>query len=175
MMSQISQYHDDFINLDIINRQKSILQRSKNELRTKKSFQRKEKTLALKEVQKCYNCEKFRHLSQQCKKSCSDKKKTVATTSHNSLNWTACQNDICEIYMSDKNEVRWYSQKQQKKHRSYNITEVSIKEIAILEQINVEEVDIHGTQKEDFPEYNKEIYISEDYKFNETDIEQRKI
>ena len=41
------------------------------------------------------------------------------------------------------------------------------KEIATLNQINVEEVDTYGIQKENFSEYNKEVYISEDYKFNE--------
>ena len=44
------------------------------------------------------------------------------------------------------------------------MTEVFMKEIAILDQINVEEIDIHNIQKENFPEYNEEIYISEDYK-----------
>ena len=42
-----------------------------------------------------------------------------------------------------------------------------MKEIAILNWINVEEVDMYDTQKEDFSEYNEEIYISEDYEFNE--------
>ena len=41
----------------------------------------------------------------------------------------------------------------------YNITEVFTKEIAILNQINVEETDICDTQKEDFPKHNKEVYV----------------
>ena len=93
------------MNLNIIDRQRSILWRSENMFRTKKSFQRKEKALALKEIQKCYNCEKFRYLSQQCKKSCSDERKTVATTLHNSLNWTACQNNMCRVYINNKDEA----------------------------------------------------------------------
>ena len=96
----------------MIDKQRSTLQRSENTLRTKKSFQKKEKTLAFKKVQKCYNCEKSEHLSWQCKKSCNDEKKTIATTLHNSLNWTAYQNDMCRVYMNDKDKVRWYSQKQ---------------------------------------------------------------
>ena len=70
----------------MIDRQKSTLQRLKNTLRTKKSFQKKEKTLAFKEIQKCYNCEKSEHLSKQYKKSCNDKKKMIAATLHNSFN-----------------------------------------------------------------------------------------
>ena len=35
--------------------------------------------------------------------------------------------------MNDKNKVRWYSQRQQKKYRLYDMTEVSMKEIATLD------------------------------------------
>ena len=171
-MSQISQYCSDLINLDIIDKQRSTLQRLKNMLRAKKSFQRKEKTLALKKVQKCYNCEKSEHLSQQCKKFCNNKKKTVAATSHNSFNWTACQNNMCKVYINNKDEAEWYSQKQQKKHELYDMTEVFTKKIAILNWINIEKVDTHDIQKENFPEYNKEVYVSEN---NKEIIEQKEI
>ena len=117
----------------MINRQKSILWRSERALRTRKSFQRKEKTLAFKEIWKCYNCEKSEHLSKQCKKSCNDKKKMIAATLHNSLNWTACQNNMCRVYMNDKNKVRWYSQKWQKKCELYDMIRVLTKEVATLD------------------------------------------
>ena len=95
-------------------------------------------------MQKCYNCEKFRHLSQQCKRFCNSEKKTIPTTLHNSFSWTACQNNMCRVYMSDKDEVEWYSQKQQKKHRSYNTIRVFTKEIAVLDQTDIEEVNTHN-------------------------------
>ena len=46
------------------------------------------------------------------------------------------------------------------------MTEVFTKEITILDQINVEEVNTHNIQKENFSEYNEEVYISKDYEFN---------
>ena len=95
----------------MINRQRSTLQRSKSELRTRKSFQRKKKTSTFKKTRKCYNCGKSEYLSQQCKKSCNDKKKAITMTFHNSFSWTACQDDMCRVYMSDKDEAEWYSQK----------------------------------------------------------------
>ena len=75
-----------------------------------------------------------------------------------------CQDDMCRVHISDKNEVEWYSQKQQKKHELYNTTKVFIKKIVTLEQIDVEEIDIHDIQKENFLKYNKEVYISENDK-----------
>ena len=45
--------------------------------------------------------------------------------------------------------------------------EVFTKEITTLDWIDIEEIDTHNTQKENFPEYNKEVYVSEDYEFNE--------
>ena len=74
---------------------------------------------------------------------------------------------MCKIYMSNKDKAEWYSQRWQKKCRSYNTIRVFTKEITILDWINVEEIEMYGIQKENFPEYNEEIYISEDYKFNE--------
>ena len=82
---------------------------------------------------------------------------------------------MCRVYISDKDEVRWYSQKQQKKCELYDTTEVSMKRIATLDQINIKEVDIHDIQKEDFSKYNEEVYISEDYKFNKANIRQKEI
>ena len=141
-------------------------------LKARKSFQKKEKSLAFKEIQKCYNCEKLRHLSQQCKNFCNDERKIITTTLHNSLNWTACQDDMCKVYINNKDRIEWYSQKWQKKHRSYNTTEVFTKEIMTFDQINIEEINTHNTQKENFPKYNKEVYISEDYKFNKASREE---
>ena len=46
------------------------------------------------------------------------------------------------------------------------MTEVFTKEITILDQINVEEINTHDVQKENFSEYNEEVYIFKDYKFN---------
>ena len=51
---------------------------------------------------------------------------------------------MCKVYMSDKDKVEWYSQKQQKKCELYDMTEVFMKEIATLDWINVEEIDIYG-------------------------------
>ena len=171
-MSQINQYHNDLMNLDIINRQKSTLQRSENMFRAKKSFQRKEKILAFKEIQKCYNCGKSEYLSQQCKKSCNNEKKIIAAMLYNSLNWTACQNNMCRIHISNKDKAKWYSQKWQKRHRLYNMIRVLMKKIAIFNWINIEKIDTHGTQKENFPEYNKEIYV---FKNDKETIKQKKI
>ena len=55
------------------------------------------------------------------------------------------------------------------------MTKVLTKRIAILDQINIEEIDIHDIQKEDFSEYNEEIYVSENYEFNKEIIEQKKV
>ena len=107
-------------------------------------LKKKKKQLALKEIWKWYNCERSEHLSQQCKKFCNSEKKIITTISHNSLSWTACQNDMCRVYISNKNEAEWYSQKWQKKCEMYNMTEVSTKEIIILDWINVKEVNIHS-------------------------------
>ena len=93
----------------------------------------------------------------------------ITTTSHNNFNWTACQNNMCRVYINNKDEAEWYSQKQQKKHRLYDTIRVFTKEIVILDQIDIEEVNTHGIQKENFPEYNKEVYV---FKNNEEDIKQ---
>ena len=52
------------------------------------------------------------------------------------------------------------------------MTKVLTKEVVILDQINIEEIDIHDIQKENFSEYNEEIYI---FKNNEEIIEQKEI
>ena len=93
---------------------------------------------------------------------------------HNSLNWTACQDDMCRVYISDKDEAEWYLQKQQKKCELYDITEVFMKEIATFNWINIEKIDTHSTQKEEFSEYNKKVYVFKNYKFNKEIIRQKK-
>ena len=52
--------------------------------------------------------------------------------------------------------------------------EVFTKEIVILNQINVEKINTHDIQKEDFSEYNEEVYIFKNYEFNEEIIRQKK-
>ena len=47
-----------------------------------------------------------------------------------------------------------------------------MKEITTFNQIDVEEIDTHSIQKKSFPEYNEEIYIFKDYKFNEASKEE---
>ena len=44
---------------------------------------------------------------------------------------------------------------------------VLIKEIVILDWISVKEIDIHSIQEENFPEYNEEVYVSENDKIIE--------
>ena len=80
---------------------------------------------------------------------------------------------MCRVYMNDKDEAEWYSQKQQKRCELYNMIEVFMKRIAIFDQIDVEKVNTHGIQKEDFSEYNEEVYVFKNYKFNEEIIEQK--
>ena len=36
----------------------------------------------------------------------------------------------------------------------------------ILNQIDIKEVDTHDIQKENFPEYNKKVYIFKNYEFS---------
>ena len=145
--------------------------KTEEHVQSKETVLKRKKTLALKEVWKCYNCEKSEHLSQQCKRSHNNEKKTVTATSYNSFNWTACQNNMCRVYISDKDEAEWYSQKWQKKHRLYNITKVFMKKIVTFNWIDVEKINIHSTQKENFPEYNEEVYV---FKNDEEIIEQEK-
>ena len=33
---------------------------------------------------------------------------------HNSMSWTACYNDICQTYRSDKDDSEWYSKSSRK-------------------------------------------------------------
>ena len=78
---------------------------------------------------------------------------------------------MCKVYINNKNKAEWYSQRWQRECELYNITEISTKEIVILDQIKIEETDIYDIQKEDFPEYNEEAYVSK----NDNIIEQKKI
>ena len=78
---------------------------------------------------------------------------------------------MCRVYINNKDEIEWYLQKQQKKYELYDMIEVFTKKIATLNQINIEKIDIHNTQKEDFSEYNEEVYV---FKNNEEVIEQKK-
>ena len=141
--------------------------------KTRKSFQRKEKALVFKKMQKYYNCGESEHLSQQCKRFCNNERKMITTTLYNSFSWTACQNNMCKVYMNDKDKVRWYSQKWQKKCELYNTIRILMKEIETFNWINIEEINTHSIQEENFPEYNKEVYVFKNYKFSEI-IEQKK-
>ena len=63
--------------------------------------------------------------------------------SHNNLNWTACQNNMCRVYINNKDEAEWYLQKQQKKHELYDIIRVFTKKITILDWTDVKKIDTH--------------------------------
>lgn len=108
-VSQISQYCDDSMNLDTVERHRSTLQRPESVFRNNKPFQRRN-FLKSTETQKCYNCKKLKHLSWQCKKPYKDKKKMIATTLHSTFSWTVCYDDMCRIHMSNKDRSEWYSQ-----------------------------------------------------------------
>ena len=37
-----------------------------------------------------------------------------ANQQHDSMSWTACYNDICQMHRSDKDDSRWYSRSSKK-------------------------------------------------------------
>jgi len=96
--SQENWYQDDSMNLDMINRHKSILYRFESVFKEKnKAFWKKVNVWST-ENQKCYNCEVTEHLVRNCKKSHCKKKELVTMNKkvvHNQLSWTACYNDMC--------------------------------------------------------------------------------
>ena len=51
----------------------------------------------------------------------------------------------------------------------YDTIKVFTKEIVTFNQINVEEIDIHDAQKENFPEYNEEVYMFKNYESDKAD------
>ncbi len=62
---------------------------------------------------------------------------------------------MCQTHMSLKDESEWYSQKLCKWHSEYNTTKwlrskSEVKELAILEKKEIEEIDTHETQIEDY-------------------------
>ena len=113
------------------------------------------------ETQKCYSCEKFRHLARTCKQLKKRHEiKAFAAISHESLSWTVCYDDMCWVHQSNKNSSEWYSQqnKQKKNCEEYNTTDLSMKELNTLEksvtlnmstEVRIEETDIWETQDND--------------------------
>jgi len=72
-------YQDDSMNLNMINRHKSILCRFKSALKKKNKAFWKKISVQSTENQKCYNCEVIEHLVRNCKKSHCERKELVAT------------------------------------------------------------------------------------------------
>jgi len=96
------------MNLDIINRHKSILCRFENVFKKKNKAFWKKISVQSTENWKCYNCEVTEHLARNCKKSHCKRKKLVTINKrvvHNQLSWTACYNDMCWTHQSSKNEA----------------------------------------------------------------------
>jgi len=91
-------YWDDLMNLNMIDRHKSILYRSESVFKKKnKAFWKKINVWSIKN-QKCYNCEVTEHLVRNCKKSHCERKKLATINKkivHNQFSWTACYNDMC--------------------------------------------------------------------------------
>jgi len=92
---------------------------------------------------------------------------------HNQLSWTACYNDICWIHWSEKDEVKWYSQKSHKKHEDYNTTEwlkskFEVKELVILKKEKIEETDTHKIQ---IKNYSNSIWTVLNLNVNQEDID----
>ena len=113
------------------------------------------------ETQKCYNCEKLRHLVRDCKRLRKrSETKAFVTVSHESLSWTACYDDMCWVHQSNKNNSEWYSQqnKQKKNCEEYDTTDLLMKELNTLKksvtpdmstEAEIEETDIWETQDND--------------------------
>jgi len=92
-----NQYYDDLMNLNMIDRHKSILCRFENVWKKFKVFWKKVSTQST-ENWKCYNCEVIEHLVRNCKKFYCEKKELMTINKkvmHNQLSWTACYNDMC--------------------------------------------------------------------------------
>jgi len=76
--SQKNWYWDDSMNLDMINRYKSILHRFENAFKEKNKAFWKKINVQSTENWKCYNCEVIRHLVRNCKKSHCERKELAA-------------------------------------------------------------------------------------------------
>jgi len=174
--SQENWYQDDSMNLDMINRHKSILYRFENAFKRKNKAFWKKNTSQSTENQKCYNCEVIGHLVRNCKKSHCERKELVTMNKrivHDQLSWTACYNDMCWTHQSGKNESEWYSQKSHEKHEDYDITKWSeskseVKELAILEKEEIKKTDTCRTQIKD---YNNSIWIVLNLNVNQEDVD----
>ena len=151
------------MNLNMINRHKSILCRFESTFKKNKAFWKKVNVWSTKN-QKCYNCKVTEHLVRDCKKSHCKRKKLVIINKrivHNQLSWIACYNDMCWTHQSLKNKVRWYLQKLCEKHENYNTTKwlrlrSEVKELTILEKEEIKEINIHEIQIKD---YSDSIWI----------------
>ncbi len=77
---------------------------------------------------------------------------------HDQLSWTVCYDNNCFVYMSSKDEVRWWSQKLEKKHSIDYVMMSELKRLTILEKVvrdnsdKIEETDTCRTQKIDTAE-----------------------
>lgn len=148
------------MNLDTVKRHRPTLRRPEGAPRASKPFRGRGNFQASGETRKCYNCGKPRHLSRQCKGPRNGEKKIIAATSHNSLSWTACYDDMCKAHMSDKDGSGWYPRR--KGRGSYDTTGVPTKGFAILDKTGeIEETDTHGTQEVTFPEIETEPWTLE--------------
>jgi len=94
-------YQNNSINLNMIDRHKSILCRFKNVLKRKKKIFWKKNTSWSTENWKCYNCEVIQHYVRNCKKFYCKRKKLVIMNKkvvHNQFSWTVCYNDMYWTY-----------------------------------------------------------------------------
>jgi len=178
--SQENWYQDNSMNLDMIDRHKSILYRFENASKKKnKAFWKKNTSQSIKNW-KCYNCKVIRHLVRNCKKFYCERKELVTMNKkivHNQLSWTAYYDDMCWTHQSEKDESEWYSQKSHKKHEDYNTTEWSrskfeVKELAILEKKEIKEINTYRTQIKD---YSDSIWIVLNLNVNQENIDSWKV
>jgi len=67
------------------------------------------------------------------------------------LSWTVCYNDNCFVYISNKDEVKWWLQKFKKRYNIDYIIMSELKRLAILEKVirnnmnKIEEINICRT------------------------------
>jgi len=144
------------MNLNIINKHKSILHRSESASKRKNKTFWKKINIQSAENHKCYNCEIIEYLVRDCKKSHCKRKELVTMNKrvvHNQLSWTACYNNMCWIHQSEKDETEWYLQRSCKKHEDYNTTKwlklrSEVKKLIILKKEEIKEIDTHRMQIE---------------------------
>jgi len=165
------------MNLNMINRYKSILYRFESVFKRKNKVFWKKVSAQSTENWKCYNCEVIEHLVRNCKKSHCKRKKLAAMNKrivHNQFSWMVYYNDMCWTHQSEKNETKWYLQKSCEQHKDYNTTKwlkskSEVKELVILEKEVIEKINICKIQIE--KDYSDSIWMILNLNVNQENID----